>query len=70
MRTRKGFVQIELEIHVDFLQEDNSEKSKKLYVFILANCILFKTETRSTFDIQRLINKDDLNENLEHLERG
>ena len=41
MGTWKGFVQIELEIHVDFLQEDNSEKDKKLYLFILANCILF-----------------------------
>ena len=30
MGTRKGFVQIELEIHGDFLQEENSEKDKKL----------------------------------------
>ena len=68
MGTRKGFVQIELEIHVDFLQEDNSEKDKKLYLY--QQIVFYSKQTRSTFDIQRLINKDDLNENLEHLERG
>ena len=43
---------------------------KKIRNYIYISKLYFIQNRLSTFDIQRLINKDDLNDNLEHLERG